>query len=107
MVGGDEDVGVLIEPQRGQRIAQALQVFLSSSTTVLQSPDVDPEMQPYLQWLAANVDVELIPVPPPAAQSQGLRSENTRSGIISTPPHRRPAPGCRRLTAGDRSGNHN
>jgi serine/threonine protein kinase len=54
-----------------ERAAQAMQVFLASANTALQSPEADPVMQPYLQWLSAdagNDDVEIVPAPvaPPA-----------------------------------------
>lgn len=49
-----------------ERAAQALQVFLAAGAEPSRSPEADPEMRPYLQWLedSSSGGIELLPAGP-------------------------------------------
>jgi serine/threonine protein kinase len=51
------------------RAAQALEMFLAAGAVPASSPDLDPDMRPYLNWLEAEDRRQApAPVPPPPAQ---------------------------------------
>jgi serine/threonine protein kinase len=66
-----------------ERAAQALQVFLASNTAPLQSPEADPQMGPYLQWLAVNADVELVPIGTPVQAAAPAAPTPTATPLVT------------------------
>jgi serine/threonine protein kinase len=73
-----------------ERAAKALEVFLAAGNTPASSPDLDPQMQPYLNW----VEAENRRNPPPSGHAIPTSHQLTAPMIaVPAPPGTRPPSG--------------